>query len=201
MFGGGLAAAASVGAFPGSLALLYPAMLLASVGALICLLADPPAPPAIWLVEPAAAVALGAGFLRWSAGDLEAIRGAQAVLGSGFEVGPPLASVGLFLAAVALLGAAAVRGGALAGGGAWRALCRWALDGTAVLVVAALVAGMDLRSGAPSLGIWLGATIGAAGLVGVLRAGVAALPERFARWTPGAALVLAMIAAALGTLA
>lgn len=201
LFGASLAGAASVGAFPGSFALVYLSLVLAAGGGVVCLLADGPVRPAAWLVEPAIAIGLGAGFLRWAADDLKAIRGAHAVLGTGFEVGPPLASAALFLAVVALLAAGAIRGGAYEGPGLWRAVCRWALDGAIVLAAAGLVAGLDLRGGTRGLAAAIGTAIGTAALLGILRVGLARLPPALGRWTPGAVVLVAVLAAAIVGLA
>ncbi|HJV05647.1 MAG TPA: hypothetical protein VJ868_10340, partial [Actinomycetota bacterium] len=117
MLGAGIAAAAAVGAAPGTLALVYLGLLAAAGGGHLIAAGgseeegDLAAAARLRaaLVEPAFVVALGVSFLRWGAVDLEAVRGAQEVLGAGVTLGPGLALAGLILGAVVVAAAGALR--------------------------------------------------------------------------------------------
>jgi hypothetical protein len=216
--GAGLAAAAAMGALPGSAALVYPALVLAVAGGHLTASMAPGAPG--WeaavrarrdalLAEPAFVLALGAALLRWGAFDLEAIRGAQQVLGAGIAVGPPLVTAGLIIAVVVGLVAGGFRLPPLregrgtrrrpAGSAVAAALCRWGAAGATAMVAAVLVAGgSSLSPGAvdpAGLVWWAVAALGAALVLGAARAAVSLLP---ARVPPAAAAagVVALAAAA-----
>jgi hypothetical protein len=158
--GSGVAAAAAMGVLPGSAALVYPALALAVVGGHMTAALAPGAPG--WdtavrarrdalLAEPAFVLALGAGLLRWGAFDLDAIRGAQQVLGPGVAVGPPVVTAGLIIAVLVALVAGGFRLPPLregrgtrrrpAGSAVAAALCRWGAAGATAMVAAVLVAG------------------------------------------------------------
>ncbi|HEV8571472.1 MAG TPA: hypothetical protein VGR49_00305, partial [Actinomycetota bacterium] len=197
--GAGLAAAAAMGSLPGGLALVYPALVLAVVGGHVATSLAPGAPDAAvrarrdaLLAEPAFVLALGAGLLRWNAFDLEAVRGAQQVLGPGIAVGPPAVTAGLVIAVVVVLVAGGYRlpplrqgRGTLrrpAGSAVAAALCRWAAAGATAMVAAVLVAGgSSLAPGAvePVAVVWWAvAAVGAALVLGAVRAALALLPAR-----------------------
>jgi hypothetical protein len=221
----GLAAAAALGAVPGSGVLLYLALLTAAAGGHVAasdastqLREESVARARLaWAAaEPGFLLALGAALLRWRAGDLDAVRGAQEVLGSGPIVGPPLAAVGL-MAGVALLlvtgglrlvpPAEAVRGrGRRAGGAFLIALCRWSLAGATALVAAVLSVGGALLTAdgalAPVEELTLPglAALGGAVLIGLMDGLAATLPRRRVLLGLGAA-VLAAAAAAVVVLA
>ena len=220
LFGAGLVGAAVLGAGPGSLALVYLALVVTVAGACLAAAETPDRPAAVRirarildaaLAEPAAAVALGAVFLRWRAGSLPRIWGAQEVVGSTYEVGPLLATVGTALAIVALVAVAALRalpdpepsrgrGGRPGGGAALLRIGRWAVVGATASLVPALVAGMDVTTASPSLDllVWAGTAAGGAALVGSLWG----MAERLPPWTRRAILlpVAAALAAAAATL-
>jgi hypothetical protein len=161
----GLAGGAALGEVPGSGIFLYLALLTAAAGGHV---AASDASTQLrqdvvdryrlaWAAaEPGFLLALGAAFLRWRADDLDAIRGAQEVLGFGPTVGPPLAAVGLTAGAALLLVAGALRlvpateaargRGRRAGGAFLIALCRWSLAGTTAMVAAVLSVGGILRT-------------------------------------------------------
>ena len=158
LLGGTLAAAAAVGAAPGNASFLYLALALGALGGhAAASLSDfgraelraKRGRLQFVMVEPAFVLALAAGFIRWRAVDLEAVRGAHDVLGSGMEVGPPLAWMGLVLAAFVVVSCGALRlsperaAETGTGGGSSLAvtMCRWSLSGATVLVAAALLAG------------------------------------------------------------
>jgi hypothetical protein len=216
--GAGLAAAAAMGSLPGSLALVYPALVLAVVGGHVATSLAPGAPDAAvrarrdaLLAEPAFVLALGAGLLRWGAFDLDAIRGAQQVLGPGIAVGPPVVAAGLIVAVVAALVAGGSRlpplregRGTLrrpAGSAVAAALCRWAAAGATAMVVAVLVAGgSSLAPGAvePVAVVWWAvAAVGAALVLGAVRAALALLPARVSRVGVAVGVVALAAAAAI----
>lgn len=182
--GAGLAAAASLGLIPGSIALAYPAL---AVGAVGTHLATPMRGggevgavrsrlSAAW-VEPAFVLALGAMVLRWRTVDLEGIRGTQTVLGPGISLGPVPVAIGLGLAGlVAVLTgvlrlappADGVRRGAQvrgAGGALVSSLARWSVAGASALLVADLVSGHRLDL-APSVLPFVAGAVAAAVLLG-----------------------------------
>jgi len=220
LFGAGLVGAAAVGAGPGSLVLVYLALVAAVAGGCLAAAEVPDRPAAVRvrarildaaLAEPAAAAALGAVFLRWRAESLARIWGAQEVVGSTYEVGPLLATVGTALAIVALVGVAALRvlpdpepprgrGGRPGGGAALLRIGRWAVVGATASLVPALVAGMDLTTASPDLDllVWAGTAVVGAALVGSLWG----LADRLAPWTRRAILLpaVAALAAAAATL-
>jgi hypothetical protein len=211
--GAGFAAGAALGVLPGSLALAYPALALAAIGAHLSVPirrgGEGPAARArlhAALAEPAFAVALAAMALRWRALDFEAVRGTQTVLGPGIVLGPVLAAVGLALAAVLVLVMGAIRvppqplrrGGQArrAGASLLAALARWAAAGATSVVVAALVAGHRLD---PSPGVIQFAVAAAVASVLLGGGGAAArmlAPRRVAILVV-TALVLAAVAVAL----
>jgi hypothetical protein len=199
--GAGLAAAAAMGFLPGSAALVYPALVLAVMGGHLTASVAPGAPR--WdaavrartdavLAEPAFALAFGATLLRWGAFDLQAIRGAQQVLGPGIAVGPPAAAIGLLAAVAVALLAGGIRlpplrvrrvtRGRPAGSVVAAALCRWGASGATAMVLAVpLAGGSSLASGAidpVALLGWAGTALAAALGLGILRAGVSMLVLR-----------------------
>jgi hypothetical protein len=212
----GLAGSAVLGSAPGSGALVYLSLLGAAAGAHVAA-SDPTtdlrservgrARVAWALAEPAFVVALGAALLRWRAGDLDAVRGAQEVLGPGLAVGPPIAAVGLWLAAFAFVVAGAVRlvprseavraGGRRAGSALLIGLCRWAVTGATAMVAAVLVAGGDVATLRPEAILPLaGAAVSAAVVLGAADGLLARFPRR--RALVGlAALVISTAAAVL----
>jgi hypothetical protein len=219
--GAGLAAAAAMGFLRGSPALVYPSLALAVVGGHVTACLAPGARG--WeragrartdalLAEPAFVLALGAGLLRWGAFDLEAIRGAQQVLGPGIALGPPVVAAGLIIAAVVALVAGGFRLPPLReGGGTQRrqagsavaaALCRWAAAGATAMVVAVLVAGGSSLSPEAvdpvALVWWAAAAVAAAFVLGACRAAVSFLPLRVSR--TGVAVGVIALAAAAATL-
>jgi hypothetical protein len=215
LLGGTLAAAAAVGAAPGNAPFIYLALALGAVGGHAAASLSDIGPAELRakrtrfqlvMVEPAFALALAVGFIRWRAVDLEAVRGAHDVLGSGMEVGPPLATTGLILATLVGLACGALRlaperaaeTGTGGGSSLLVTLCRWSLSGATVLVAAAFLAGGEntLAAGWPLdpalLPALLTATAGALFLGGV-RAALDALPwsiRLLAGW--GAALLAAV---------
>jgi hypothetical protein len=213
--GAGFAAGAALGVLPGSMALAYPALALAAIGAHLAMPIrrgeeGPGARARLHavLAEPAFAVALAAMALRWRALDLEAIRGTQTVVGPGITLGPALAAVGLILGAVVAVAMGAIRvppepttvrrsGQARrAGASLLAALARWAAAGATSVVVAALVAGHRLD---PSPGL-IRFAVAAAGVAALLGAGGATVRMLAPRRVPilvGAAVVLAAAAVAL----
>lgn len=213
--GAGFAAGAALGVVPGSLALVYPGLALAAIGAH---LATPirgggegPAARArlhAALAEPAFAVALAAMALRWRALDFEAVRGTQTVLGPGLALGPTLAAAGLVLGAVIVLAMGALRvppeptsfrrsGQARrAGASLLAALARWAAAGATSIVVAALVAGHRLDP-SPEAIPFAAAAVVAAVLLGAGGLAAPMLAPRRVRILAGVALVLAAAAVAL----
>ena len=220
LFAAGLVGAAAVGAAPGSLVIVYLALVAAVAGACLAAAETPDRPAAVRirarildaaLAEPAAAVALGAVFLRWRAVSLDRIWGVQEVVGSTYEVGPLLATVGTALAIVALVGVAALRvlpdpelprgrSGRPGGGAALLRIGRWAVVGATASLVPSLVAGMDLTTASPDLDllVWAGTAVVGAALVGSLWG----LADRLAPWTRRAILLpaVAALAAAAATL-
>ena len=211
--GAGFAAGAALGVLPGSMALAYPALALAAIGAHLSVPirrgGEGPAARArlhAALAEPAFAVALAAMALRWRALDFEAVRGTQTVLGPGIALGPVLAAVGLALAAVLVLVMGAIRvppqplrrGGQArrAGASLLAALSRWAAAGATSVVVAALVAGHRLD---PSPGVIPFAVAAAVAAVLLGGGGAAArmLAPRRVTILVVTALVLAAVAVAM----
>jgi hypothetical protein len=218
--GAGLAAASAMGFLPGSAALVYPSLVLAVAGGHLTASLAPGAPR--WdtavrartdaiLAEPAFALALGATLLRWGAFDLQAVRGAQQVLGPGIGVGPPGAAIGLLVAAAVALVAGGLRLPPLRAGRVTRrrpagsavaaALCRWGAAGATAMVVAVpLAGGSSLASGGVdpvALLWWAGTALGAAVGLGVLRAAVSML---LLRRVPAVAIAVGGLAlAALAT--
>ena len=212
----GLAGAAVFGSAPASGALVYLSLLGAAAGAHIAA-SDPTtdlraervgrARVAWALAEPAFVVALGAALLRWRAGDLDAVRGAQDVLGPGLVVGPPIAAVGLGLATLAFVVAGAVRlvprseavraGGRRPGSALLIGLCRWAVAGATAMVAAVLVAGGDMATLGPESVLPLAAAaVGAAVILGTADGLLASFPR--GRAVVGmAAFVVAAAAAVL----
>jgi hypothetical protein len=192
LLGAGLVGAASLGVGPDSLPLIYLALVLAAGGAHV--VASVPrtkvgagraatARREAALAEVAVVLALGAAFLRWSADGLGAVRGAQAVLGTGFEVGPPAAAAGLLLAAIALLGSGAMRlppakkpreRGWPPGSALLLRLSRWGVSGAMALLVASLLAAADVVGSAPGslLVAWTATGVIGAVLLGVVRGGL-----------------------------
>jgi hypothetical protein len=159
LLGGTLAAAGAVGAAPGNAPFLYLSLALAAVGGHAAAsvsdlgVVEYRAARArlhFALAEPAFVLAFVAGFVRWGASDLEAVRGAHDVLG-GLEVGPPTAAAGLLLAALVLIAAGSLRlapergaeAGAGGGGSLVVTLCRWSLAGATSLAAAAFLMGSD----------------------------------------------------------
>lgn len=222
--GAGLAAAAAMGFLSGSVALVYPALVLAVAGGHLTASLAPGSPR--WdaavrartdalLAEPAFALALGATLLRWGAFDLHAVRGAQQVLGPGVAVGPPGVAIGLLAAAgVALLSGGLrlppLRTGRVtrrrpAGSAVAAALCRWAAAGATAMVIAVpLGGGSSLASGAAdpiALLWWTGTALGAAVALGAIRAAVSMLVFRGASATAVALGALALAAMATAAVA
>jgi hypothetical protein len=211
--GAGFAAGAALGVLPGSMALAYPALALAAIGAHLTVPirrgGEGPAARArlhAALAEPAFAVALAAMALRWRALDLEAVRGTQTVLGPGIALGPVLAAVGLALAAVLVLVMGAIRvppqplrrGGQArrAGASLLAALSRWAAAGATSVVVAALVAGHRLDPSPGVIQFSVAAAVAAVLLGGGGAAARMLAPRRVAILVV-TALVLAALAVAL----
>ena len=214
--GAGLAAGAAFGWAPSSGALVYLALLAAAAGGHVVaadastdLRAERMARiRLVWaLAEPAFLLALGVALFRWGAGDLEAVHGAQRVLGAGIAVGPPLAAAGLIAAASVLLVAGAlrlvpaeeaVRGrGRRAGGALLIGLCRWATAGATAVVAATLVMGRepDLDDAAAMLGP-AGAAAVAAVVIGAADGLLSRLP-RARPWVGPLGAVAAVAAAFL----
>jgi hypothetical protein len=218
LLGGTLAAAASIGAAPGSAPLLYLSLAGAAVGGHavasfsdIAAVEDRAARARLQfaLAEPAFLLALSAGFVRWRAADLQVVRGAHDVLGSGLEVGPPMAAAGLLLAALVIVAAGALRlapergtePGAGGGGALILTLCRWSLAGATALAAGAflvggggdgLIGGWPLHSGVVPL--LLAAVVGAV-VLGGARMVVVSLPPAIrplAGWAAGLAAAVAL---------
>lgn len=223
LFGCGLAGAAAVGAAPGSLPLLYLSLAVAAAGAHLAtsvfatrvgLARSTAGRREAALAEVSVVVALGAAFLRWDADGLRAVWGAQEVLGSGFQVGPPAAAAALWLAAAVLVGAGALRlppvlearrrRGRSAGSALLVRMSRWGLSGAMSLLVAALLAGRDVVGTRPDafLLVWALTAVGAAILLGATRAGMDLVGGRRS-WAavPAAVAGAAAIAAALAVVA
>jgi hypothetical protein len=222
MLGAGMAAAGALGIGPGDLTLLYLALALASVGAMVVALGGE-APtsraggrrlPAA-LAEPAFAVALGVMFLRYGALDIDAVRGTQQVLGTGLLLAPGLAAAGLVTAALAFTVAGAMRLSSSPGAQRWgRAqpfgagpsllarLCRWSVAGATSLVCGVLLAGGGLEP--LTLEGMLPAGLGALGVAVAIGSADAFLGRLTGAWrlaTLGFALLLAAGAAAMVVLA
>jgi hypothetical protein len=221
--GAALVGAAVLGAIPGSLATVLPALVATSAGARLALsdpttrtLAARSAGDRLHTLpfEAVFVVAVVAAFARWRAPGLEAVRGAQAVLGPGLLVGPVLHGAALALAAIAI----AVAGGgrvqrAEAGppgrglrpeGALLAAVARWSALGAGALVAAAVVAGPQVGSAgqwsapARALPAWVAAVLASAALSGVASRTLGGRP---AELRPRL-LVLAVLAAfAAGSLA
>lgn len=223
LVGGTLAAAGAIGAAPGNAPFLYLSLALAAVGGHAAASVSDlgvveyraaQARLQFAVAEPAFVLAFAAGFVRWGAADLEAVRGAHQVLG-GLEVGPPAAATGLLLAALVMLAAGSLRlapergaeAGAGGGGSLIVTLCRWSLAGATALAAAAfLVGGSDgvLPAGrafdAALLPLFLAAIAGAATL-GAARALVGTLPTPVRPLAGWAAALLGAIALELVLLA
>lgn len=216
LLGAGIVGAAALGAAPGSLALVYLALLAAAAGGFLAAAEAPNRPAAARvrarildaaLAEPAAAAALVTVFLRWRAESLPRIWGAQEVLGSTYEVGPLLATVGTGLAVMALVGVGVLRAlpdpeprrgaiGRPGGGAALLRIGRWAVVGATASLVPALVAGIDVTAASPNLDllVWAGTAAGAALLLGSMWGGVDHLPS----WGRRAILLPVVVAMAAG---
>jgi hypothetical protein len=216
LLGGTLAAAAAVGAAPGSAPFVYLALALGAVGGHAAASLSDIGPAELrakrarfqfMMMEPAFALALAVGFIRWRAVDLEAVRGAHDILGSGIEVGPPLASAGLILAAVVGVAAGALRlaperadeAGTGGGSSLLVTLCRWSLCGATVLVAAAFLAGGERTLGAawppdPAILPVLLTAVGGALFLGGVRAALDALPWSIRVLAGWAAALLAGVA-------
>ena len=219
LLGSGLAAAGALGAGPGSAALVYLSLAVAAVGGQVA--ASQPGARAADarltaarrvapLAEAAFVVALGVAFLRWGVADLEAVRGAHAVLGFGLGVGPAPAAAGLGLAAVTVLVASALRvppaeaarraPGRPAGSAVLVGASRWAATGAAAAVVAALVASGGLGRGdtAVAVPVFIGAAVASAVIGGLADGLLSGAPSAAVRAiVAGAALAVAGGAAAL----
>lgn len=211
--GGGVAAGAALGLVPGSVALVYLALVLAAVGTHLSRplgRAAPEISASRWrlesaLAEPAFLVALGAMFLRWQAVDLEAIRGTQTVLGPGIGLGPVPAAVGLVVAALVALAAGALRlapspdrrrGAQSRGAGSSLLMTpgRWAAAGATALVVATPLAGRSLSPAVfevPGALVFLGAAALAAVLLGVAGSLIRRLGPGWRNAAAGLALLIA----------
>ena len=208
--GAGFAAGAALGVVPGTLALAYPALALAVIGAHLAVpirrggeRAAATARLQAVLAEPAFAVAVAALALRWRALDLEAIRGTQTVLGPGIALGPALVAVGLLLAAVVALSMGSVRVppeppavARRAGSSLLAALARWAAAGATVMLVAVMVAGYRLDPSAGVVGFAAAAVI-AALLLGAGGGAVRMLSVGRPWIVVGAALLVGVTAVAL----
>lgn len=218
LVGAGLAGAAAMGVLAGSVALVYPALVLAVVGGHVAASLAPRGrrrdqairsrSDAI-LAEPAFLLALGAGFVRWGAFDLGSLRGAQQVLGPGVAVGPPAVAAGLVLASLVAL----VIGGlrlppgrdtrterGSAGSQVTRTLCRWAAAGATAMVLAVpLFGGSSLDPGAlvpAALWSWLGGAVVLAAVLGAAPEARGLLPFRV---RTGAVALGALVVAAGAT--
>jgi hypothetical protein len=148
------------------------------------------------LVEPAFVVALGVSFLRWGTVDLEAVRGAQEVLGAGVTLGPGLALAGLILGAVVVAAAGALRIASVpstgpAGSLFLAASTRWAAWGATAAVAGALLGGPG-GSGAVAL-------VGTAGGAAVILGLAAGLSERAGPRLRIVGLIALMAAAGAGS--
>jgi hypothetical protein len=223
LLGGTLAAAAAVGAAPGSAAFVYLALALGALGGHAASSLSDIGPAELRakrarfqfvMVEPAFALALAVGFIRWRAVDLEAVRGAHDVLGSGTVVGPPLASIGLILAALVVVFCGALRlaperaaePGTGGGSSLLVTMCRWSLSGATVLVAAAFLAGGEntLTAAWPldtALLPGVLTAVGGALLFGGVRAAFDALPWGMRLLAGWAAVLLAAVALELVLLA
>ncbi len=203
LLGAGVAGACVLGALPGGLPTVALSLMLTGAGARLAL-SDPTtraraeraAGDRLHAVafEALLGVALVAAFARWRAPDLEAIRGAQAVLGPGIAVGPALRAAAFGLASLAALvaggarvpnAAAAAPGRGLSPEGALLAsLARWSGLGAAALVGAALLGGPAVGSAGEwsspvlALPIWTGAVIASAALAGLASWALGARPAR-----------------------
>lgn len=220
LFGSALAADAALGAVPGSMALVYLALLAGAAGGHVAAVDASTVlrervlgrARSVWAIaEPAFVLGLVASLARWRAGDLDAVRGAQEVLGAGPSVGPPLAAAGLAGAVAVLVVAGAlrmvppteaVRGrGRRAGGALLIAVSRWSLAGATSLVAAVLLVGGALLTpdGAAPVGgqalPFAAVALGVAVLVGLVD-GLATLFARRRNLVAFAAVVLAAAAAA-----
>jgi hypothetical protein len=218
--GAGLAGAAAMGVLAGGVALVYPALVLAVMGGHVAASLAPSgrmrdlavtARADALIAEPAFFLALGAGFVRWEAFDLGAVRGAQQVLGPGVAVGPPAVAVGLVLAAAMALVTGGLRlppGGedeaarGPAGSAVSMSLSRWAAAGATAMVVAVpLFGGSSLEAGALDPGAlwwWIGGVVALALALGAAREALVLLPARIqTRVIALIALILAAGATAL----
>jgi hypothetical protein len=221
MLGSGTAAAGALGVGPDDMVLLYLALAVASVGALVVGLGGRGSREAgarnhrllAAAAEPAFAVGMGVMFLRYGALDVEAVRGTQQVLGTGVLLLPGLATAGLTAAALAFAAAGALRlqpsivrpaASPVEGAGpsVLARLCRWSLAGATALIAGVLLAGGGLEPLALE-GI-LPAALGALGVavaIGVADAFLARLTGAWRLTATGIALVVAVAAAAMVVLA
>jgi hypothetical protein len=207
----GIAGGAALGVSGGSAALVYLSLLAAAGGGHVAaadttteLRAGRMARARLaWvLAEPAFLVALGTVFLRWRADDLDAVRGAQDVLGPGITVGPPPVAVGVWLAAAALLVAGAIRlvpasesvrgSGRRAGSALVVSLCRLAVAGVTALVAAVLAVGGDPAALDGSTGLAAAAGAASAVVLGAVDGALGGFP-RARRFVGPAALVVAAV--------
>jgi hypothetical protein len=203
LLGAGIAAAAAIGQLPGSLPLVYLALLGVTAGAHLAAAASADRTETrlrAVLVEPAFVTGLGAAFLRWGVPDLEGASGAQEILGPGIAVGPTLALAGLLLAAVVVLVTGALRRppareGEPAAASLLAAVARWAAAGATAMVVASLIAG-PVPGGPSEVAVFGGAAAGCAVILG----GAGALEHLRGRAGAVAMTALTALAAAAAAL-
>jgi hypothetical protein len=212
LLGAGIAAAGAIGWGPRSLAVLYLALAAAAGGGHLAASAATARPAATRAREARVAAAftevlfvagIAVAFLRWRADGLDAIRGAQEVLGPSVTVGPVPVLGGLVVAMVIALAAGAVRlpgahdlrrgPGRPAAGAILVSLCRWAGAGATALLVASVVAGPGPLGGTPAdLLVFIAAAAAAAVVLGLAGALLAVLPRgaRAGAWAVGAVLLV-----------
>jgi hypothetical protein len=221
LFGAGMAAAGALGIGPDDLPLLYLALVVASAGGMVLILArtvEPWTRARPWsavLAEGAFAAGLGAMFVRYGTLELEAVRGTQQVLGTGISLSPGLAAAGLVAAALGFSIAVASmlapvpsfdrRRGARpgsAGSALLTRLCRWSFSGAGALVAGVLLAGGALEPFSPegALSLGLGA-LAVAVVIGAAEALHARLTGAWRLAVPGAALLLGAAGATMVVLA
>lgn len=200
LLGAGTAASAALGFSSGSAGLVYLSLLLSAAGGHIA--ASVPATyrgeertmrarVSAALVEPAFILAIVAIFSRWKAPDLEAVRGAQIVLGSGITIGPALSIIALLLATLVLLAAGSARVVPASEGmrgrsrGAGAALlvtaARWGAIGATALVATVSLAGSAIPPPSAIDGrflAWAGMLIAVTVLMGMGQIGAAFLRIR-----------------------
>ncbi|MGH2740145.1 MAG: hypothetical protein ACRDH6_06660 [Actinomycetota bacterium] len=210
LLGAGTAAAAALGFGPGSAGLVYLSLLLAAIGGHVA--ASLPATYrgeeratrarlSALLVEPAFLLALVAAFARWGAPDVEAVRGAQIVLGSGLTLGPALSIIALALSTLVLIASGSarivpssegMRGRSRGGGSALLVTAaRWGATGATALVVSVFVAGSAIPP--PSIAdgrflAWVGALLSTSLLLGLGQIGAAILRIRGVEARAGAVI-------------